>query len=67
MKTQQKSNFFPLKFSHLLLKNKILYAKERSIYQLLEHCEKTDRGPPNAYRCTQKSHATLFPKKFIPF
>ena len=44
-------------------KHKILDANERSIYQLLEHFEKTDKGALKAYRCTQKSHTTLFPKK----
>ena len=67
MKVQQKKQ---LLFNEILPpaieKHKILYVNERSIYQLLKHFEKTDKGTPKAYRCTQKSHATLFPKKFLP-
>ena len=51
----------------VIKKHKILVPQERAIYQLFEHFEKTNKGNPKAYRCTQKSHATLFPKKFIPF
>ena len=47
-------------------KQKILEVNERSVYQLLNLIRKTSDGVPKAYRCTQKSHATLFPKKYIP-
>ena len=46
-------------------KQKILDANERFVYQLLDQYQKTERGAPKAYCCTKKSHATLFPKKFI--
>ena len=45
---------------------KILDANERSLYQLLELFDKTNDDKPKSYRCTAKSHATMFPKKFIP-
>lgn len=47
-------------------KHKILDANQISIYQFLEHFEKTGISARKAYRCIQKSHATLFPKKYIP-
>ena len=47
-------------------KEKILEANERSVYQLLELLSKTTQNKPKLYGCTAKSHATLFPKKFIP-
>ena len=51
------NEIFPL----IIEKEKILDANERSLYQLLELFE-TSSG----YRCTAKSHATIFPKKCIP-
>ena len=47
-------------------KQKILEATERSVSQLLDLFFKTGDNKPKSYRCTAKSHATLFPKKFIP-
>ena len=35
------------------------------VYQLLELMQKTSDGVPKTYRCTKKSHATMFPKTFI--
>ena len=45
-------------------KTKTLDANERSAYQLLELFDK-NKDKPKSYRCTAKSHATLFPKNFI--
>ena len=50
----------------IIEKQKILEANERSVYQLLDLFSKTNKDRPKSYRCTEKSHATLFPKKFIP-
>ena len=44
-------------------KKKILEASKRSVYQLLQLF---GDNKPKSHRCTAKSHATLFPKKFIP-
>ena len=52
-------------FPPIIEKQKILDANERSLYQLLELFDKTNDDKPKSYRCTAKSHATLFPKKFI--
>ena len=38
---------------------------ERSVYQLLDNYNESSRGP-SPYRTTEKSHATLLPKKYIP-
>ena len=35
------------------------------INQLLDQNQKPEKETPKAYRCTKKSRATLFPKKFI--
>ena len=56
------NEIFPL----IIEKQKILDANERSLFQLLELFDKTKDGKPKSYRCTAKSHATIFPKKFIP-
>ena len=48
-------------FPPIIEKEKILDANERSLYQLLELFETS-----SAYRCTAKSHATMFSKKCIP-
>ena len=53
-------------FPPIIEKEKILEANERSLFQLLELYQVTEDGKPKAYRCTAKSHATLFPKKCIP-
>ena len=53
-------------FPTIIEKQKILDANERSLFQLLELFDKTKDGKPKSYRCTAKSHATMFPKKFIP-
>ena len=49
----------------IIEKQKILEANERSVYQLLELFDKTTNDKPKSYRCTKKSQATMFPKKFI--
>ena len=52
----------------IIEKQKILEANERSVYQLLEFFDKTnDDNKPKSYRCTKKSHATMFPEKLILF
>ena len=53
-------------FPPIIEKQKILDANEWSLFQLLELFDKTNDGKPKSYRCTAKSHATMFPKKFIP-
>ena len=52
-------------FPPIIGKEKIIDANERSLFQLLELYSKMDKGNPKSYRCTAKSHATLFPKKCI--
>ena len=52
-------------FPPIIEKQKILEANERSLFQLLELFDQTD-GKPKSYRCTTKSHATMFPRKCIP-
>ena len=49
----------------IIEKQKILEANEHSVYQFLE-LQKMSDGVPKTYRCTKKSHVTMFPKKFIP-
>ena len=52
----------------IIEKKKILEANERSVYQLLEFFDKmNDDNKPKSYRCTKKSHATMFPEKLILF
>ena len=53
-------------FPPIIEKEKILDANERSLFQLLELFDTTDNGKQKSYRCTAKSHATMFPKKCIP-
>ena len=53
-------------FPPIIEKQKTLDADERSIYQLLKMLDTTQYGKPRTYRCTPKSHATMFPKKFTP-
>ena len=50
----------------IIEKQKVLDANERSVYQLLELFDETTEEKPKSYRCTAKSHTTMFPKKFIP-
>ena len=51
-------------FRPIIEKQKTLDANERSACQLLELFDKNN-DKPKSYRCTAKSHATLFPKNFI--
>ena len=53
-------------FPPIIEKQQILDANERSAYQLLELFDETSDNKPESYRCTAKSHAAMFPKKFIP-
>ena len=48
--------------SPIIEKQKILEANERSVNQLLDLFSKMDDNKPKSYRCTAKSHATLFRK-----
>ena len=50
----------------IIEKEKILEVNERLVYQLLKLFSKTSQNKPKSYPCTAKSHATLFPEKFIP-
>ena len=52
-------------FPPIIEKQKILAANERSLFQLLELFDKKN-DKPKSYRFTAKSHATMFPKKYIP-
>ena len=52
-------------FPPIIEKQKTLDADERSTYQLLGLFNTTLEGKPKTYRCTPKSHATMFPQKFI--
>ena len=52
-------------FPPIIEKQKILDVNEQSLFQLLELFDKTKDGKPKSYRCAAKSHATMFPKKFI--
>ena len=51
----------------IIEKQKTLDTDERSTYQLLDMFDTTVEGKQKTYRCTPKLHATMFPKKFIPF
>ena len=51
-------------FPPIIEKQKILEANERSLFQLLELFNQNN-DKPKSYRCTAKSHATMFPKKCI--
>ena len=53
-------------FPPIIEKEKILDANERSLFQLLELFDTTDNSKQKSYRCTVKSHATMFPKECIP-
>ena len=52
-------------FPPIIQKQKTFDANERSAYQLLKLFHKTNDNS-QSYRCTAKSHATMFPKQFIP-
>ena len=52
-------------FPPIIEKQKTLETNERSAYQLLELFDKTN-NKQKWYRCTTKSHATIFKKQFIP-
>ena len=52
-------------FPPIIEKRKTLDANKRLLHQLLELFDKNSEGKPKSYRCTAKSHATMFPKKFI--
>ena len=52
-------------FPPIIEKQKILDANERYLFQLLELFDRTN-NKPKSYRCTAKSHATMFLKKYIP-
>ena len=50
----------------IIEKQKVLEANQQSVYQLLGLFDETTEEKSKSYRCTAKSHATMFPKKFIP-
>ena len=62
----ERKYFYNEIFPPIIEKEKIIDANERSLFQLLELYTKNEEGKPKNYRCTAKSHATLFPKKCIP-
>ena len=37
----------------------------KNLYINLDQYQNTEKGAPKTYRHTKKSHATLFPEKFI--
>ena len=49
-------------FPPIIEKQNILDANERLLYQILELFNKTNDDKTKSYRCTAKSHATMFPK-----
>ena len=49
----------------IIEKQKVLDSNKRSVYELLELFDETTENKPKSFRCTAKSHATMFPKKFI--
>ena len=53
-------------FPSIIEKKKVLDADERSTFQLFDMFDTSTEGKPKTYRCTPKSHATMFPPKFIP-
>ena len=53
-------------FPPIIEKKKVLDADERSTFQLLDVFDTSTEGKRKTYRCTPKSLATMFPKKFIP-
>ena len=53
-------------FPQIIEKQKVLNVIEQSTFQLLDMFDSTLEGKPKTYRCTPKSHATMFPKRFIP-
>ena len=62
----EKHFFYNEIFPPIIEKQKILDSNERSVYQLLELFDNSNDDKQKSYRCTAKSHATMFPKKFIP-
>ena len=52
-------------FPPIIEKQKTLDANERSLFKLSELFDQNE-GKPKSYRCTAKSHATMFPKICIP-
>ena len=53
-------------FPSIIEKKTKIDVSERSLFQLLELFSETDKEKAKSYRVTEKSHATLFPKKCIP-
>ena len=53
-------------FPPIIEKQNFLDANERSLFQLLELFDKTNDDKLKSYRCAAKSHARMFPKRFIP-
>ena len=53
-------------FPPIIEKQKKIDVNDRSLFQLLELFAQTDDEKSKSYRVTEKSHATLFPKKCIP-
>ena len=53
-------------FPPVIENHKIIDPSEKLVYQLFEQYSETDKGIPRSYRPAQKSHTTLFAKKFQP-
>ena len=53
-------------YPSIIVKQKIIDICERSVYQLIEQYNETDKGKPRSYCATKKAHAALFEKKFQP-
>ena len=53
-------------FPPIIEKKTKIDVNERSLFQLLELFAETDKEKAKCYRVTEKSHATMFPKKCIP-
>ena len=53
-------------FPPIIEKKTKIDVNERSLFQLLELFAETDKEKAKCYRVTEKSNATMFPKKCIP-
>ena len=62
----EKELFFNEIYTPIFLKKKVLSAKERSVFQLLNAMRLNDKGTNNSYKPTAKSHATIDAKITIP-
>ena len=55
-----------MKSTPQFLKKKVLSAKKRSVFQLLDEMRLNDEGTINSYKTTAKAHATMDKTFAIP-